>query len=370
MVKIRSIRTYPIEIPLKKERVTARATQSVGRFVIIKIEVDGGFTGIGEATPRPHLTGETLESCTAAINRYLVPKLIGMNPFQIGEIHQAMDIILDGNQSTKSAIDIALYDIVGKLLKMPVYSLLGGTINTELRLNAWVGIESTNEMIRLLRHKLNDGFDYCAKVKVGQNIESAITLVERIRKFLPVNMALIIDANQAWTRTVALNGLKRLDRGLVTIVEQPLMAKDFLGMAKLTSCLSMAVMADESLLNIEDAINLIRLNAADMFNIKLYKLGGLYKATKAAAIAESAKIDCMVGSTLETSISAAAETHFAAAMKCVKFIDLTLPSDNLVEDIAEGLRIDSGRVILPDSPGLGIRVRDDLLEKFRVRLSN
>jgi len=365
-MKIKDVAVCPLTVPLRKPFVTSRARQTHGDFVLVRIRDEEGVEGFGEANPRPHISGETLESATYALKNYFAPALEGIDFGRLEQIHLIMDRILELNPSAKNAVDMALHDLVGKKLGVPIYALIGGKTKSELRINAWCGIADPEDAVKVLVEKVKNGYDYAAKIKVGSDRLRDMELVRRVREVLPDDMDLIIDANQAWDVSTALRILKKLDDGTVTAVEQPVHWKDIDGMTELTRRLSMAVMADESVWSYQDAYHIIRHKAASMINVKLMKAGGIYPAKKISALAQSAGLNCMVGSTVETSISAAAEAHFAMATPNVKYVDPTIPEENLVEDVAEGLEFRRGRIVLGEEAGLGLKLREEMIKKYEV----
>jgi len=365
-MRIKEVLVSPLRIPLKKPFVTSRATQTFANIVIVRIRDNEGTEGFGEADPRPHITGETLESTTYALRNYLAPAFKGIEFEHVAQVHNVMDRILELNPSAKSAVDMAIYDLIGKSRGLPVYELIGGKIKNELRLNAWCGITDPEHAVKVLNEKVREGYNYAAKIKVGMGLTKDVELVRRIRKAIPNSMDLIIDANQAWDVPTTLTIMKTLADLSVTAVEQPVHWKDVDGMIELTRRLPMAVMADESVWSYQDARHIIDLKAASMINIKLIKAGGIYPSAKVAALAQVARLSCMIGGTVETSISAAAEAHFATATPNIKYLDSTIPEENLVEDVADGLEFRKGRVTLSGEAGLGLKLRESAIKKYEA----
>lgn len=360
---IEKIDTYPIEIPLHHNFTTSKASQNTGKMVILEVK-SGDFSGFGEINPRPHITGENVGSALVAVHKFLGPAIIGKNIFDLVGIHHSMSAIED-NSAAKCALDTAVFDLLGKMVGLPVYALLGGIARKQVVLNAWCGIEGDiDSVLSIISDKLQYGKGRTAKVKVGINDKRDLDLIFRLGEILPEGTDLIVDANQAWTFTRAKKILNSLSGTRVTIVEQPVRRGDFESLKKLSSSSPISIMADESLWTQEDAFKLIQSNAVDMFNIKPIKCGGLFPALRIASLAESAGIRCMIGSTIQTSISAAAQTHFAAAVQVVDYADIVIPSEFLVEDVASGIDFTKGAVDLPTKPGLGLEINVDVLEKY------
>ncbi len=367
-MRIRNIRVLPIEIPLKKPFATSRRVQRVGRFIVVELETGDGLVGYGEVDPRPHITGEVLESALVVLERILAPSLRGAELENVRQLHRTMDRIVEQNPAAKAGIDMAVYDALGKEFGAPVSELLGGRLRDEIRINAWCGIGDLEEVRRTLVRKRRDGFSYSVKLKVGVDPERDLAAIRVARKVFGGEVDIIADANQAWDLGTAIKFLRKLDNGELNVVEQPLPSQDLAGMARLASMLKMRVMADESVWNLRDVYIVSRLGAADMVNVKLCKSGGLWEARRMLEAADREGLECMVGSTVETSISAAAEAHLAASSPCVRYVDIMLPEDNLVEDIATGLEREGDRIRVPRRAGLGVAVDEKRLEKYLVKM--
>ena len=363
-MRIRNIRVLPIEIPLKKPFATSRRVQRVGRFIVVELETGDGLVGYGEVDPRPHITGEVLESALVVLERVLVPSLRGAELENVRPLHRTMDRVVEQNPAAKAGIDMAVYDALGKEFGAPVSELLGGRLRDEIRINAWCGIGDLEEVRKTLIRKKRDGFSYSVKLKVGVDPERDLAAIRVAREVFGGEVDIIADANQAWDLGTAMKFLRKLDNGELSVVEQPLPSQDLAGMARLTSLLKMRVMADESVWNLRDIYVVSRLGAADMVNVKLCKSGGLWEAWRMLEVAGREGLECMVGSTVETSISAAAEAHLAASSPCVRYVDIMLPEDNLVEDIATGLESEGDRIRVPRRAGLGVAVDEKRLEKY------
>lgn len=158
---------------------------------------------------------------------------------------------------------------------------MGGKVNNNhLYLNAWCGLSEPDEAITTFKKKIKEGFTHSAKIKVGTDNEKDYNLIKKVRDILPQEMDLIVDVNQAWSLLDARNILRRLNTERNIIIEQPLHWQDLFGMRKLNKEFHFDIMADESLMSLQDAFNILKLEAASMFNIKLLKCGGIFIAKK------------------------------------------------------------------------------------------
>lgn len=365
-MRIKEIEVFSLEIPMKKTFKTSRAQQNIAKHVIVQIFTENGLVGIGEGAPRPHITGENLESALITIEKYLAPAIIGEDPLNIGLIHKKMERATELNSSAKCAIDLALYDLNGKIFGAPVYALLDGKTKDALYMNGGCDIHEPNEVSEIVKQRIKEGYTHSIKLKVGTDPAKDVERVKVAREAIGPKINLIADANQGWDVTTAIKVLRKMEEFDLQIAEQPVYWKDLLGLREVASAVRVSVMADEAVWSPFDAMQIINMKAAHMLNIKLVKSGGLYNAQKIAAIAQSANMNCMIGSTIETSILCAAEGHFAMGIENVKYIDTLKPHDFLKEDPAKGLRWDKDQLILPDKPGLGLELNGKVLEKYKT----
>lgn len=369
-MRISEIKIWALEIPMKKAFKTSRAQQNVAKHLIVQILTDNGLIGIGEAAPRPHITGENLESAFIALEKYIGPVLIGEDPLNLYMLHKKMDIATELNTSAKCAIDLALYDLIGKSFGVPVYDLMGGKTKERLRTNYICDINEPERVSEILEGKVKEGFTYSIKIKVGTDPLKDVERVKAAREAIGPEINLIADANQGWDASTAIRVLRNMEDFDLRIAEQPVYWEDLMGLARVTRAVKLSVMADESVWSPFDAMQIIRMEAAHMFNIKLIKSGGLFRAQQIAMLAQSANMNCMVGSTIETSILCAAEGHFAMALGNVKYIDPLRPHEFLLEDPARGIRWEKDLLILSDKAGLGIELDQRVVDKYKTREVN
>jgi L-alanine-DL-glutamate epimerase-like enolase superfamily enzyme len=369
-MRISEVLLSSLEIPMKRTFATSRAKQDVAKHVIVQLFSDDGLVGIGEGAPRPHISGETVESAFLLIEKYLAPLLVGKDPTDIAAIHREMDRIIELNPAAKCAIDLALYDLLGKRFGVPVYELLGGRTKDSLHINGTCDIQAPGLVSEALRRILKDGFRYSIKIKIGTDPATDVERVRLAREAIGQGIDLIADANQGWDVATAIRVLRKIDDFDLQVAEQPVYWRDLSGMAQVTSAVRSSVMADESVWSSHDAMQIIQMKAARMLNIKLIKTGGLHDAHKIATMAQGANMRCMVGCTLETSILCAAQAHLAMASENIVYIDSLTPGEFLAEDPAQGLNWTGDLVVLPDKPGLGVELKEATMSKYTTRRSS
>ena len=353
-MKITDVRAKIIKLPLKSPFKIALGEDTEYEGVIVEIITDDGITGIGEASPSHRITGETCAGVLALIEQDFKPALVGENPLFIEKLLDKINSIVLGNPSAKCAIDIALYDILGKHTEMPLKTLLGG-FKTSIPTSITIGIKSINETVEEAKSLIKDGAKII-KIKIGLNPEEDANKIKILREELGYNIKIRVDANQGYEPNEAIKVLREIEKYNIEFVEQPVICWNLKGLKLVRNKTGIPVMADESLHSARDAINLIREDVCDLFNIKLMKAGGIREGMKIASIAESAGIPCMLGSMVETKIGITAATHLALALKNIKYADL----DGhlfLKEDIIEGGVVTTkGENKVGNENGLGIKL--------------
>jgi len=369
-MRIREVQVSSLEIPMKRVFATSRAKQDVARHIVVQLFSDDGLVGIGEGAPRPHISGETIESSFLLVEKYLGPLLIGKDPVNIGAIHNEMDQRVELNPSAKCAIDLALYDLLGKRFNVPVYELLGGRAKESLHINGTCDVQEPERVSDVLKRRISEGFRYSIKIKVGTDPKKDVERVKTAREAIGDGIDLIADANQGWDVATAIRLIRKMEHFDLQVAEQPVYWRNLTGLAQVTRAVSSSVMADESVWSPYDAMQIIQMKAARMLNIKLIKSGGLFHAHKIATMAQAADMRCMVGCTIETSILCAAGGHLAMASENVVYIDSLTPPEFLVEDIAQGLSWTEDLLVLPDKPGLGVELKETAMNRYTTRRSS
>lgn len=352
-MKITDIKFEKVKIKLKEPITVTFGTIEYAETILLKVITDEGMIGYGESAPFGPVTGESLDS-TLVILGELRKLLIGMDPLAIETIHKTMDHAFYGNTAAKAGIDIALYDLKGKLLGQPLYKVLGGDcpkVITDITL----GIDTPEKMAASAKAYVEEGYRIL-KIKAGISGEDDVKAIKLIRKAVGDDIRLRIDANQGWTVNSAVNIMKAMEPYKIDAIEQPLPYWDVEGTAFLRKQITSAVMLDESLHSPKDALRIVRNDAADIMNIKLMKSCGLYPALKINAVAESAGVNCMVGCMMETKLAITAAASLVAAKGNITEADVD--SFKFFEDdtVSGGFEIEGNIITLSEKPGLGIEV--------------
>ncbi len=355
-MKITDIRLGKLRVPLKTPFKTALRSVDTIEDIVVVVETDDGRVGYGEAPATAVITGDTHGSIIEAIDKIIRPRLIGMDIANLNQITRTIQTALERNTSAKAAVEIAVYDLWGQLYQAPLYKMLGGgdpAITTDIT----ISVDHIDKMVADSISAVERGFD-SLKIKVGKDIGLDIERVKAIHAAVEGRALLRLDANQGWTAKQAVFAMQHLeDAGVVLeLLEQPVKARDIDGLKYVTDRVHTPVMADESVFDPIEVVELIKLRAADIINIKLMKTGGLSNAIRIADIAALYGVECMIGCMLESSISVAAAVHLAVAKAdTITKVDLDGPSLGQFNPVDGGVVFNESEISITDAPGLGIR---------------
>ena len=316
--------------------------------VIVKVKCGDEF-GIGNSNPT-NVTHET----RASIEEFLTKackKLVGTDECDMLKLHQRLDAIAPGNTAAKAGVDIAIFDLLSKREKKPLYEYLGGSKDRMLT-DMTIGIESKETTVKKALQHYKAGFR-ALKVKVGLDLNEDIKRVTAVREAVGPKVELRVDANQGYSVEQAISFSEAMRSVDVVVIEQPVNASDFAGLKRVTEESEVPIMADECVKSSEDARKLAREGIADMINIKLMKSAGISDAIMINRLAEATDIKTMVGCMGEIQVSIAAGLHFALSSKNVAYADLD-SHFNILEDPSSGLKFEDGCLVVPKKPGLGV----------------
>ncbi|MBM3263132.1 MAG: hypothetical protein FJY97_06850 [candidate division Zixibacteria bacterium] len=339
--------------------ISSLGSHRLSRYVLLHIHTDEGITGLGEATVMPGWSGETPEGACALVARYFAPELVGHDPFELERHMHTLDRVVVDNPFVKAAIEMALLDLQGKKLGVPVYDLLGGRCHdTAIPVKFVVAATEPDIVVRNAQRMVATGFD-TIKIKVGRgNPDADVERVRRVREALGNDVRLTVDANGGWTVTDAIRTIRRLEPFNLVLVEQPVHRKDIAGMARVRSSVGLPIMADEAVFTVADALEVIRQDAADIVSVYPGKNGGILKSRLIAQLAEASGKPCHIGSNLELEPGSAAMAHLAVSTANIVSqrypADIIGPLYHRDRTTAEPFGVDGGVARVPEGPGLGV----------------
>jgi muconate cycloisomerase len=335
-------------------------------YVLVTLRGSDGTVGRGEVGR--FFEHETQDSILHFIGRYLGPELIGADALNIVASRERMNNILEGNAWAKSAIEMAIYDLVGRSLGVPVWALLGGSHRDVVPLSSNIGIKETPEQaVELALEHAHQGFG-CVKVKIGEDFKRDTRVLASVREALGPDVAIRVDANQAYTPDEAIRRLRQLEAHDLLLIEQPVELTDLPGMARVCRAMDTPIMACESAVNPQAVLAIAMHEAADIINVKPGRPGGLYGARKMIDVAEAANLGICIGTMMELGVAPAANLHLAASAKRLNYpCDFVGALAVLVDDILEfPLDPIDGALRVPVGPGLGVEVDEDRVARYRT----
>ena len=330
---------FPYELKLAHVFTVASYSRTTTPDVQVEIEWEG-VTGYGEASMPPYL-GQSVETVTKFLNKVDLSQF--NDPFKMEDILSYVDSLSEGDGAAKCAIDIALHDLVGKLLGQPWYKLWGLDPAKAPSTTFTIGID-TPEVVKEKTLEAVGKFNIL-KVKVG--LDTDVEMIETIRTVTDVPLA--VDANQGWKdRSKALDEIFWLKEHGIVMVEQPMPKEMLDDIAWLTERSPLPIFADESIQRMKDIPSLV--GAYNGINIKLMKCTGMREGWKMANMARALGMKVMVGCMTETSCAVSAAAQFSPY---VDFADL---DGNLLiaNDRFDGVKVVDGKLTLPDRPGIGV----------------
>jgi len=367
-MKITKVELIPIDIPRKKV-LTLAHYGNLGQggkfeFVLVRIHTDEGVTGVGEAPPLPPLSPESQPVIIDVQKKWLAPSLLGVDPFEIEAIWKRMDFIAPTYSMAKAAIDMALWDIMGKTMGMPVHRLLGGSKPEKIQNVGLIGIDKPEVVYNTAQKFVENGYNGIRlKIAPGRDIDC----VESVRYAIGENIDLRVDCNQGYIVSEAVKMIRKIEQYDIELVEQPTVWWDFNGLAKVATAVDTPIMPHESIYLLSDVKNLIDLGGVGVLGLKTYRpWGGITGARRLLEMARVLNIPCMFHDDLELSVSLAAATQIISAYRNVitHKCELSGYPEWMGDDVTtESVRFENGYVIVPDGNGLGVELDDDKIKK-------
>jgi muconate cycloisomerase len=364
MAPVIAAEAFEIEAAFVTPYKLATGTVATTRAVFLKLTDADGFEGWGEANPSETFTGESSGDAARALKETLLPAVLASPNPEPGRIDAALDTLLSKHLCAKGAVSMALLDLLGKRLRVPVATLLGGKLRTSLPVLWPLNNGTAEDDIRVIDQQATKGFS-SFMLKMGTSpVRDEVERVAALEARYGKSIALIADANQGWSRDEAREFLDGVRGSQLAFVEQPVVKDDLEGMALLAGRSTMPISADESVVGLAHAARIASLGAASVFSIKSSKNGGPLRAQRIAAVAEAFGIHCYMNSMLEFGITQAASLQHAVTIRnLVDFGHAYMSTLRLAEDPTDFSTFVRGGVVhFPNTAGLGIQV-----DEFHVR---
>ena len=371
MRKITQVDVFPTKIGLKTKFNIGTGfvgdQQSSGDHIFVKISTDDGYFGWGEQRALPSWSYETTESITSTIQSYITPILIGKNPFEILRITDEINTTLkpavsNGHPFAKAAVDIALHDLTGRILGVPIHVLLGGKRHSRHSLCYALSIDTPEVMA--MQAKALDPCK-CFKVKVAGEPDLDEARLRTVHDAAP-EAKLWIDANQSYIPSQAIDLIERIrDIRQIAVFEQPVLSQDWFGLKRVRENSHLPIAVDEGCFSSYDLAKIIQLECADAVVLKLCKSGGLRECLKTALIAEANSIELLGSGLTEAGIGFVASLHLFSTLDFILPPELNAPVF-LESMVAHGIEIRDAVADIPDQPGLGILPDEDYITENQI----
>jgi len=364
-MKITRIEAIPFAIPYRKPLRFASGEVTVAEHVLVRVHTDDGLVGTAEAPPRPYTYGETQASICAVVETIFAPQLEGLSPFEREVMHARLDRTV-ANPTAKSAIDMAVWDVIGQSLSVSVTDLLGGYTD-RMRVCHMVGFAPADEMVSEAMSIKETYGVRTFKVKVGRRpIERDIEVVRALRDAFGNDIELYVDGNRGWTPTESATALRAMEDLDLLLAEELCPADDVLGRRWLVQQSRIPIFADESVARPAEVTRELLGGSANGISIKTARTG-YTTSHRILGLAEGLGVEVVMGNQIDGQIGSLCSAAFGAAFELTSrrpgelsnFLDM---SDDL---LTEPLVIEDGHLHVRQAPGLGIEIDEDKLKHYR-----
>ena len=364
-MKITQIEAIPFAIPYAKPLKFASGEVHVAEHVLVRVTTDDGVVGVAEAPPRPYTYGETQAGIIAVIDKVFAPQLLGLDVLEREQIHARLARTV-GNPTAKSAVDMATWDAMAQTLGHSVTDLLGGYTD-RMRVSHMLGFDTPDVMVAEAV-RMNETYGISTfKIKVGQQPYTLDTAVVRaLREHFGDTVELYVDGNRGWTSSESARAMAEMSDLGLTLAEELCPADDVLGRRWLVQQLDVPFVADESVPTPAAVTREILGGSATAVSIKTARTG-FTTSRRVHHLAEGLGIEVVMGNQIDGQVGTLCSVVFGAAHRATSrragelsnFLDM---SDDL---LAEPLTITGGRLAVPTDPGVGLRLDEDKLTRYR-----
>ncbi len=374
--RIVSLEVFPLHIPFNRAFVHSKTSRSTSDSVVVRLTGRDGLRGYGEGLPRAYVTGEDVAGVVEALKDRIGAEVMKLEfGSGVGAVEQIGSFVEEWAErlskgsdvvawnTTMCALELALLDWAFKRSGESIASWLG-PVRGHVMYTGLIDATDPHIARATAERYIQAGFTNL-KVKVG--VEKDVERVGGVRDVVGKDVKIRVDANGAWSGREAVSALNQLRTFDITVVEQPVAASDLEGMRRVRQETGLNVIADESLVTFDDAVNLIREKACDVFNVRVSKCGGLISSLRIAELGLESGVKVQVGAQVgETSLLSAAGRHLAAHLQEVEYVEGSFGTHLLSEDITRDPVMFGyeGRGSLVMGAGLGVEVDDETLERL------
>jgi len=364
-MNIKSLELYHIALDLKEHFTTSFGTLRKRETIIVKITDEEDNIGWGEivSSAGPWYTYETIGTAVHIIRDYIIPMIRGVQIDHPKTFHELVSKIR-GHNMAKAGIEMALWDLYAKRLKLPLPSLIGG-VRESIECGISIGIKgSINELLKAIDYYLEQGYKR-VKIKIKPNWD--VNVVKRVRQEYP-DIPLQVDANAAYTLSDC-KVFKELDEFGLEMIEQPLYYDDLVDHAILQRLIRTPICLDESIKSLHDARSAYKLGSCMIINIKPGRVGGITESLRIHDFCMTVGMPVWIGGMLETGIGRAFLVSLASLPNVKYPNDISASNRYYVEDLVEPpwTLSKDGTMRVPREPGIGVKVLEDRLKKYTIK---
>ncbi|SFI68260.1 L-alanine-DL-glutamate epimerase [Amycolatopsis sacchari] len=364
-MKITQVEAIPFAIPYRKPLRFASGEVHTAEHVLVRVHTDDGIVGVAEAPPRPFTYGETQASIVAVLEQLFAPQVVGLSLLEREELHARLGRTV-GNPVAKAALDMAVWDALGRTLDVGVTELLGGYTD-RMRVCHMLGFDEPAAMVDEAQRMRDTHGITTFKVKVGRRPVALDTAVVRaLRENLGEDVELYVDGNRGWTASESARAMREMaDLGLL-FAEELCPADDVLGRRWLVSQVDVPFIADESAVTAADVTREVLGGSATAISIKVARTGFTH-SQRVHHLAEGLGLEVVLGNQIDGQLGSLCSVAFGAAFRLTSrragelsnFLDL---SDDL---LAEPLEISDGELVIRPGAGLGAELDPGKLAHYR-----
>lgn len=365
-MKITRIEAIPYAIPYSHPLKFASGEVHTADHVLVRVHTEDGIVGEADAPPRPYTYGETQTSIKNIVEEVFAPHVVGRSVFDRAQIHAVLRRTIH-NQVAKGALDIALWDAMGKALQTPVTTLLGGWTDS-MSVSHMLGFKPAQELLDEARRFGEEYGITTFKLKTGRRpLSLDIEACHVLREGLGEGVDLYLDANRGWTANEAMEVLRRTEGLGLSLLEEPCDAKEAMSRRRLVERSPIPVVGDESVPTAGDAARELLSGGCNAICIKTAR-SGFTEAQEILGLCTGLGVDVTMGNQIDTQVGSLATVTFGAAFEATSrragelsnYLDMT---DDL---LAEPLEIRDGRIHVRHVPGVGAAIDEAKLERYRT----
>lgn len=316
---------------------------------------DAGNTGLGYVHAIPAITTHG-DGARSALE-FLRPMLLGRQVQDLAQIMEEIERALAFQHSVKAGVDMALHDLLARSVGVPVAMLLGGAMRREIPLARIIPIKSPLEMAASATSLLQEGYRQ-VKLKLSGDTALDIERVASVRSAVGSDVQITLDPNQAYSAKQMIAAFRHMERHDITLIEQPVPAADWAGLALLTRSLPVAIEADESAVTVHDVHRLVAERTVDAINLKITKLGGLRRFMQAVRICEAGGVACRMGAAFGPALLQGMSAQAASTITSLPYACELSEHLQLDDDPFTPVVIDNGVLKITGEPGGGVTLQE------------